>query len=318
MADANVQIEAWLRERGVEIPPARLAEIIPVHKTSPTSPLGIIDDVEMFQYWAENEAYLKPGEYPYAAWLTSVLNYYVGQVNNGGHDQWIANLRFNDLWIDATGFGLRLMELDAFHAIWSDYERYARSEKTRTGLRERWGFGPRDDASGRVDTDFFQLGSIRMMEGVASWLWAQPCIREMEPSEIAAEKKHVLDSNTQRDARIAEQALERERNDLLAVIVRELCRKANVTPKGVLLGDQLPTVRRTGAGPELTWGVHTDKGQFLIDIHPPRALFGQPKAVLVDFRPAKRGFERIRITDMSVSKQQYSAILDWFAISRRG
>lgn len=102
-----------------------------------------------------------PGEYlreelPVEAFWSYHTDYYLAQVNNGGHGQFARNSGWTDAVNADIRNGLRAMTLSSTEEIFSEFERFARNEPTRfTVAREDGGFGDIDPVIADLDARFF-------------------------------------------------------------------------------------------------------------------------------------------------------------------
>ncbi|MEQ1784247.1 MAG: hypothetical protein ABMA14_23070 [Hyphomonadaceae bacterium] len=156
------------------------------------------------------------------------------------------------------------------------------------------------------------------------WLLSQPCIQEFPLDQLAQERQQIIARNTAREARLEARERAYIEGDPLAFAVKALCAQIGATPVSLLTREQRPSIiRRAGGKREaLLWSVHTDRGQLLLDVHPPATPFSPPLARLthLDMRAPKkpsirRGIPKIRLAKMPITKAQYDRVLQLFAIA---
>lgn len=305
-----------LADIGLDTPPL-LIDSAPIPEPS-AGEGGANDTIQAalsFKHWADTEAYLDPGEYPVSIWVADALGAYVGQVTNGGHDQWICNLRFDEYWIDTVGVGLAALGLDGFHSIWSRYRDYAQDLGTREALKQRWGFGPRDQVSKDIDREFFALNSNLIFERLRDRLLQDRLLVMLSEADLRRERHRIIGLVPGREQRIADRLRETEANDPVAWLVRKLCAKVGITPLDVLLGGEMPSGYPLG-GPykEFGWTIKTDAGERSIEIHAPTYLSG-PRAKLTRTDLIHKEFKKKTLASMKLSAKEYERICDFYAIS---
>lgn len=156
--------------------------------------------VDFVNHVLHNCAALVPGEYPAEANGSYFADYYLAQVNNGGHGQYAHNsrmapatLRYCRDGLLAMGADAHLAIFDAFIAIMSEGGARAQS------IVEGGGFGYTDPGIEELDNRFFALETMTALN--AAWLRALPCLRALPRPEYEAAMDALAAANPMLQAR---------------------------------------------------------------------------------------------------------------------
>ncbi len=180
------------------------------HILVPEQVLG--DDSELVQAVVDfvnnmhQRAFLVPDEYPDEAIWSYHVDYYLAQVNNGGHGQFAHNGAMNPRTLRDCRLGLQAMNAPEYLKIFDAFLTImAREDARAQAILEGAGFGDIDPEIAELDKKFFALedGIMRLN---AAWLRGLPSLKAVPSSEMAAELDKVAESNPMHQARASASA----------------------------------------------------------------------------------------------------------------
>lgn len=221
---------------------------------------GVIDYVNRIQ----QEARLMPGEYPEEASWAYCADYYLAQVNNGGHGQYAHNsgmmprgLRDCRRGLEAMGATENLEIFDAFLEIMSA------DDDRASDIREGSGFGDIDPEISELDDRFFELG-YKMLELNGKWLRTLPMLAPMPRTEMDAAFRALREQNPLAQARedAAKQAQDKfESEDETYSAAHACCTQEGITFERLTAGSHVGDIG-------IEWGAVTSDGlRYLRVIH---------------------------------------------------
>lgn len=144
-------------------------------------------------------------EIPREAFIAYHLDYYVGQVNNGGHAQFAGNSGWKAEANADIRDGLALIGEHEAAAIFADFERFAEANpEAFAEAAEGCGFEGTWRHTEAFDTRFYAGPGTSIPASSAAWLRGLPILRPVPDADYAAEIEKLAERNWQRGPRRAE------------------------------------------------------------------------------------------------------------------
>src|SRR5262249_51011548 len=134
-------------------------------------------------------------EMPAPALQAYHADYYLAQVNNGGHSQFIANTGANLLTTSADALaGLKAMGADAQHRILGEMIAWAKANPQEAAAQN--GFSVRAKLLDELDPRFYEAEKqTSMIDRSARWIAGWSDLRVVEDSQYAAEIHRLAQVN---------------------------------------------------------------------------------------------------------------------------
>lgn len=312
--DANVERElvTLVRAAGQEPRGALCTHIlVPEESLSDSDgPIGanLVQATVDFVNWALGEAALLPGEFPAEAYCSYYADYYLAQVNNGGHSQWAHNGKFAPLVVKAAGWGLEAMHATEYLAIYNDFLRLMENEDARAQIMESGGFGERVPEEDALNDRFYALDpdfTYPMLQMNADWIRGAPCFKPLPADALAAAREAVVAANPYRVERL-EHAQRVQHARVLHWAPRKLCDNAGVVFDRLTAGQPVLIDGKR----RFAWYMQTDRGLMLMAFFK-GSLFSGAKARLYASDGASGIIGSAKAT-VSVSGADYtSAVPAW-------
>jgi hypothetical protein len=225
------------------------------------------DAVIRFCNWCVEEAWLVRDEVQPDAWLIYHSNYYVAQVNNGGHGQFAGNSRMKPDVLDDVEAGLDRLGLDDLLAVFRRFRgALAADSKLKQAAMEGYGFGDIPDAIREVDDAFFASADPgRFHREAARWLQEAPTVLPLTPREIRVRQEAIVAGNKLLSLRRAEAS---RRPPLAAVkdVAARLWDKTGLQRPGETVVDMAR--RRVAARPDWAREVHDIYSRLISEVYP--------------------------------------------------
>lgn len=138
----------------------------------------------------------KVGEFPEEAYALYAADYYIGQVKNGGHSQYISNDR-NSLAAESTipyaiG-GLELIGCKPFAECLKDMQTWMKRNPDEAAAQN--GFTVRAEALEALDKRFFALDEEVYYGAVRAWLAQSPMVRALPSADLQTMLDAVKEAN---------------------------------------------------------------------------------------------------------------------------
>jgi hypothetical protein len=255
--------------------------VLPREAVDGDDPYSVIHhNIEFLNYLFETACYLPEEIIPEPIWSYQV-DYYLAQVNNGGHGQYVGNSRVVTgkmaLTIEATTRGLAAMGADDYGAIYGDLLAVlASSRELAEQIAAGSGFGEIAPVIKELDRRFFAInGTDRLIAQNRAFLLGLKTLRLVPSSEWKSEMDRLARLNPKGEERAlaAKRAREeRDARDPQLIMVKELCQKA-----GRVFG------RWTAVYPNCTLDGRRIDGWFMLtDKGPAVAFFPADEAILFD------------------------------------
>ena len=229
----------------------------------------VSDAVDFVNYMQQQGAYLRD-ELPPNSHLAYHTDYYLAQVANGGHGQFVGNSRWDPIVITDITRGLAAMNAEPYRSIFSDLCSLIESDKGRAErIAEGSGFGEIDPAIKALDDRFFEHDTYKTFSPmIARWLRGLPELEVVADADYTQRLQQLWDSNPQREARLAiraDEILNANLENPLWVAGRLLCFKAGCMPMQALGNGDPSTV--TPDGEQITgWYLQTGSGRKVLQI----------------------------------------------------
>jgi hypothetical protein len=221
--------------------------------------VDLVAAVVDFVNWAIGPAHLVFGEVVAEAFWSYHADYYLAQVNNGGHGQFAHNSGMSEQTLDNCRRGLVAMGATEYVAIFDEFTAIMIGDSRRAkAIEDGSGFGKIDPAIKLLDKRF---GALRNMTKLnAAWLRTLPVLRPLPNERLTAEREAVIARNSLLVARQDYLRRAKERvnaTDPIRVAARATCAQERITFEGVNAG--LPV----GNG-EIAWTLSTSAGSRML------------------------------------------------------
>ena len=199
----------WSFKRKPGTPPALITGIIvPQSACDAEEPYALPSAVVDYVNHMLHVAFYERDELPAEALWSYYVDYYLAQVNNGGHGQFVSNSGWRDATRADIDAGLTAIGLDDAMAIFTDLQRFADGQPERFArATEGAGFGEADPIIADLDSRFFAGPSKTLSAANGAWLRRLPHLRVVADGDYRAELDALAQRNTAADAR----RVERER-----------------------------------------------------------------------------------------------------------
>ncbi|RZN22532.1 DUF4375 domain-containing protein [Bradyrhizobium sp. Leo121] len=219
----------------------------------------LVATVVDFVNWAIGPAHLVSGEIVAEAFWSYHADYYLAQVNNGGHGQFAHNGGMSEQTLDNCRRGLVEMGAKDYVAIFDEFMAIMKGDPRRAkAIQDGSGFGKIDPAIELLDKRFFALGDMTKLN--AAWLRTLPALRSLPNDRLTAEREAVIARNSLLAARqdYLRQAKARfSASDPIQVAARATCAQERIAFEGVNAG--LPV----GDG-QIAWTLSTSAGSRML------------------------------------------------------
>ena len=150
----------------------------------------------------------KVGEFPIEAFQIYCADYYVGQVNNGGHSQYVSNDRNSgatDSTIPYALDGLKLIGTHDFANILEQLIAWMKANPDET--LEQNGFTNRADQLEKLDELFYALDDKDYYQAVRSWLKSSKLVEILPQTQFRDELENLKSRNHSYDSRMRTQII---------------------------------------------------------------------------------------------------------------
>lgn len=212
-----------------------------------------------------DRGYYLPDEMPANAMRAYYTDYYLAQVSNGGHGQFMHNSRMEPLVFQDIREGLAAIGIRPYIDIFGDFEALSALDAERTAaIAAGAGFGPQEPAVAELDNRFFdQRGYETLMPANGRWLKSLPELKVVPDAEFEATVQSLFAANPHAKARKI--AGERERfynrmQDSLQVAARLLAYEAEILPVHITMGD--PAAKMPDGRGAVGWGISSPQGHY--------------------------------------------------------
>ncbi|MEG5016634.1 MULTISPECIES: DMP19 family protein [unclassified Microcoleus] len=210
------------------------------------------------------EELLNLSEISHDALLSYYVDYYLGQVNNGGFAQFVYNTRWQPAVIALVKEGLGQIGATQHTDLFAKGEALVTARKTKlasffsSGL---FGENAERDRLNGINEDFYSIAQEESLERLnANWLKARPGLIVVAEDRIQQEVTRRALSISDREARLAQARAAEPR---YIKLIRALCHAAGHKLERVTAGD---TMNEYGGQRILAWHFITDKGHhFMVE-----------------------------------------------------
>lgn len=164
-------------------------------------PCAVVDFVNR----AIGHAQFQREEIPPQAMQAFHVDYYIAQVNNGGHSQYVGNSGWHQYQIDDIRAGLAAIGIVDGIELYEDLCAFADShpEEFRAGMDAR-GFGKFPAFFDKADKLFFAGLNDRLMKGNSDWIRSLDCLLVLEDDEYRKTMSELAGRNPHAAQRAAE------------------------------------------------------------------------------------------------------------------
>ncbi len=157
-----------------------------------------------FCNWCRQDAALLVEEVCAGAWKSYYVDFYLAQVNNGGHGQFAGNSSMRPAELDFIDQGLAAMGAADFLSVFRDFRSAMDADPILLeAVIEGGGFGDIPPVIQALDNRFFTLkGTQRLLGQNAAWLKSLPSWTPLELDELRRRKAAILTANRFRSERM--------------------------------------------------------------------------------------------------------------------
>ena len=224
------------RRRGAgDTTPSRCPSII-VRQSSlgDGDPYTLAQDVVDFVNHATRETMFRRDELPQEALRAFHVDYYIAQVNNGGHGQFAHNSRWDEPVLRDIGEGLAAIGVADAIEIFKSFRTYAVLEPARfRRTLEGAGFGEIDPFVEKLDQRFYAGVGEALAQALRQWIASRPSLRPLDDTHYREAMRDLLAHNPEHAARriaIAAEQEQRRTDDPIHQAIRFVC---HVSPPGM-------------------------------------------------------------------------------------
>ncbi len=174
-------------------------------------------------------------ELPAKALQAYHVDYYMAQVANGGHGQFMGNSGMKPLLLGDVREGLRTIGLEPYISIFNDMERLwvDRPERARA-IAGNFGFGDRAKEETSLDDRFFKSDCYKtLMPANGRWIKSWPELKILPDDKFRPAIEYLILENPRAEARMYARRHENLSGDLsqpLQVATQMLGRKLGIVP----------------------------------------------------------------------------------------
>jgi hypothetical protein len=246
--------------------------IVPKKAYESESPYELVQSVVNFVNFALRHAYFNRDEIAQNAMRSYHVDYYLAQVNNGGHSQFAANRNMLDVILKDIEEGLVAMRHDAA-TIYKRFLTFSKAEPGRmANVLKGGGFGDIDRFMHGLDKEFYALDRARpLINANRDWLKSLPELQVVADDDYIPVTDALAASNKHAAARKAERerlTREDDARDPLKQAMIYLCLMAK-EPRGFIAWHQGHPGHDLGDGVKvIRFIVETDKGMCSAYFHP--------------------------------------------------
>jgi hypothetical protein len=250
--------------------------IVPENAYRSESPAELVQAVVNFVNFALRQAYFNRDEIAQNAMRAYHVDFYLAQVNNGGHAQFAANSNMLDVILKDVGEGLDAMRHEAA-GIYKRFLTFAKAEPARMAkVLKGGGFGDVDPFMDGIDKEFYALNAkAPLVNANRDWLMTLPELQVVPDSEYIAVTDAFAATNRQAEQRKAEReqaAREADLKDPLKRAMIYLCMMVE-EPRRFIAWHQGQQGHDLGDGVKVVrFVVETDKGMCSAFFHPQVSL----------------------------------------------
>ncbi len=153
-------------------------------------------DVVDFINQAAHEALFYRGEVPPDAFRAYHVDYYIAQVQNGGHGQFAHNSRWSKVIIDNINQGLTEIGHQKALEIFRNFVSFSYDEPARfQSVIDGSGFGTIDPFIQNLDDEFFEFVSDSLCFALREWIKKMPNLRPLSEEDFQYELRNLAKNN---------------------------------------------------------------------------------------------------------------------------
>lgn len=146
-----------------------------------------------------NEGLYRRDEIPAEAMWIYHADYYVAQVKNGGHSQFLGNSGMSEWTLSDAEKGMRLIGADAYGKCLRDTLKWARANP---GLaKQQNGFENRARALDEIDSAFFGEDDEAYYSAIGDWLRTSEKVMILDQAQLPQEMTSLKEANPERAQR---------------------------------------------------------------------------------------------------------------------
>ena len=139
---------------------------------------------------------VRSGGFPYAQLPREAarlywMDYYVAQVRNGGHSQYIYNSELRLIGLSYAREGLAKAGMIPLVGVFDDFLAWLKHNRERVG--QETGFGPVAHELKAFDQRLYDFGSDAYRKAVAAWIMGWPGLRVVAPDNQVASIERAID-----------------------------------------------------------------------------------------------------------------------------
>jgi hypothetical protein len=225
-------------------------------------PQALAQDVVAFVNHAAGPAMFRREELPQEALRAFHVDFYVAQVNNGGHGQFAHNSRWEERVLRDIEEGLARLDVPEAVEIFGSFRTFAVAEPVRFRRTfEGSGFGDIDPFVERLDRRYYDGVGRELSRALRDWIAGWACLRPLDDHGYRAAMHGLPECNPERAARESEarRQVEAQRAaDPLHQTLRFVC---HVTPPGLRFERLMAASPQSDKdGPGASFRIATDRG----------------------------------------------------------
>ena len=215
-------------------------------------------------------------ELPVNAMRSYYVDYYMAQVSNGGHGQFVGNSSWKPSLVRYVYEGLEAIGVKPYHRIFHDLHQLIESDPERAkAIGDACGFGESDPEIAKLDNRFFAQDASKIITiANANWLCGLPELKVVPDADYPSVMQTLLEANPQRSARLEERQLQQFEGfltDPVRVASQLLCVEARCGPLfGVLAG--VPGAVAPDGRQDIGWQIQSGAERYVVFIFDDMAM----------------------------------------------
>ena len=280
---------------------SRIGEIlIPQTAYESGDPCDLVQHaVEFVNLLSEEGAYLRH-EIPINALRSYHADYYLAQVSNGGHGQFVGNCGWDAAIFEDISNALHAMGAHPYDAIFNDLRRLIESDPKRAeAIANGASFGKTDPAIAELDKRYFAQNARKVITPAnARWLRSLPELKVLPEAEYSQAVQALCAANPHRTLRLQERqlvAVTASLSDPVRVASQLLCAKAQCLPAFICAGD--PAARAPDGRQGTGWYIQSSTGRQIMFVFDDAAMLCEPS--LDDGRKPMKEIARISASEVA-------------------
>ena len=188
---------------------------------------ALAQDVVNFVDDVTREAMFRRDELPQDALRAFHVDYYIAQVNNGGHGQFAHNSRWDELVLRDIGEGLAAIGVAEAIEIFRSFQTFAVLEPARfQRALDGAGFGEVDPFIEKLDQRFYAGVGEALAQSLRQWIAGLPSLRPLDDTRYREAMRDFPAQNPEHATRkiaVAAEQEQRHTDDPIHQLIRFVC-----------------------------------------------------------------------------------------------